>query len=339
MPMDNVIMMGHGSGGRMTSELIRNIFTRHFSNPVLDVLGDAAIFKSPGPHLAFTTDSYVIDPIFFPGGDIGKLAVCGTVNDLAVSASKPLLLSASFILEEGFPVLQLEQIVRSMAETASLVKASIVTGDTKVVKRGQCDKIYITTSGIGLATEKSADIAAGKNIKSGDKIMVSGYLGDHEICILAAREKLQFEVPLLSDVALLSPMILAMLESGAAIKFMRDITRGGLATICAEITEKKAYGIKIEEQCLPVREQVAGLCELYGFDPLYLANEGKMLAVVDREYADQVLEIMRKTDTGAHAAIIGEITDSHPGKVVMQSITGGNRIVDRLAGIQLPRIC
>jgi hydrogenase expression/formation protein HypE len=332
-------MMGHGSGGLMTSELIRNTFAGHFSNPVLDVFGDAAVFKTPGIQLAYTTDSYVIDPIFFPGGDIGKLAVCGTVNDLAVAGARPLFLSAAFILEEGLPIHQLEQIARSMGETASLAGVQIITGDTKVVKKGQCDKIYITTGGIGLASENSHDITSGKHIRPGDKIMVSGYLGDHEICILAARENLQFEEPLYSDVAPLSPMIEAILESGAEIKFMRDITRGGLATICAEITERKAYGISLDEACLPVREQVAGLCEIYGFDPLYLANEGKIMAVVDRQSADLVLEILHKTETGAHAAIIGEVTDSHPGKVIIKSVTGGNRIVDRLAGMQLPRIC
>jgi hydrogenase expression/formation protein HypE len=337
--MDNVIMMGHGSGGRMTSDLIRNTIARHFSNPVLDVFGDAAIVTTSSNHLAYTTDSYVIDPIIFPGGDIGKLAVCGTVNDLAVAGARPLFLSAAFILEEGFPIDQLEQIARSMGETASLAGVYIVTGDTKVVKKGQCDKIYITTGGIGLAMEKSPDITTGKYIQSGDKIIVSGFLGDHEICILAAREKLQFEKPLFSDVAPLSPMIMTMLDSGAGVKFMRDITRGGLATICAEVTERKAFGIRIDERCLPVREQVNGLCELYGFDPLYLANEGKIVAVVDRQSADQALEVMHKTETGKHAVIIGEITDSHPGKVVMKTITGGNRIVDRLAGMQLPRIC
>lgn len=337
--MDNVIMMGHGSGGRMTSELIRHTFARYFSNPVLDIMGDSALLEVQGSKLAFTTDSYVIDPIFFPGGDIGTLAVCGTVNDLAVAGASPLFLSAAFILEEGFPVGHLENIARSMAEMASLAGVTIVTGDTKVVKKGQCDKIFIITSGVGLAPESSQDILAGKHIRPGDKIIVSGFLGDHEICILAAREKLQFEEPLLSDVAPLNAMILLLMESGADVKFMRDITRGGLATVCAEITEGKAFGMHLDERYIPVREQVKGLCELYGFDPLYLANEGKILAVVDRQTADKALEAIKKTSTGADAAIIGEITDHRPGKVVMSSVTGGNRIVDRLAGIQLPRIC
>ncbi|MBN2762791.1 MAG: hydrogenase expression/formation protein HypE, partial [Bacteroidales bacterium] len=320
-------------------DLIRNTFAKYFSNAVLDDYGDAAVLKSHGISLAFSTDSYVIDPVFFPGGDIGKLAVCGTVNDLAVTGAKPVFLSAAFILEEGFPIDQLEVIARSMGEVASLAGVSIVAGDTKVVKKGQCDKIFINTSGIGTIKEKYCHIATGKHIKPGDKIIVSGFLGDHEICILAAREKLQFEEPLLSDVAPLNAMIMAVLGSGTVVKFMRDITRGGLATICAEIAEGKPYGINIKEQYLPVREQVAGLCELYGFDPLYMANEGKMMAVVDRQSADKVIEVMQKTKTGAYAAIIGEITDSHPGRVVMQTQTGGNRVIDRLAGIQLPRIC
>ncbi len=337
--MDPVIMMGHGSGGRMTSELIRHTFARYFSNPVLNMMGDSALLESRDPGLAFTTDSYVIDPIFFPGGDIGKLAVCGTVNDLAVAGARPLFLSAAFILEEGFPIAELEKIALSMSDTASQAGVSIVTGDTKVVRKGQCDKIYINTSGIGLASENSRQIITGEHIRPGDKIIVSGFLGDHEICILAAREKLQFEEPLLSDVAPLNPMIVSLLGSGAGIKFMRDITRGGLATVCAEITEGKAFGIRLDEKCLPVREPVKGLCELYGFDPLYLANEGKIMAVVDRHSANMALEAIKKTRTGADAVILGEITESHPGRVVMESITGGNRIVDRLAGLQLPRIC
>ena len=337
--MDNVIMMGHGSGGRMTSDLIRKTFARYFSNPALEVFGDAAMLEMAGTCLAFTTDSYVIDPIFFPGGDIGKLAVCGTLNDLAVSGARPLYLSAAFILEEGFPIDHLEAIARSMGETASAAGVALVTGDTKVVKRGQCDKVYITTSGIGLADKKNMGITSGTGINSGDKVIVSGTLGDHEICILAAREKLQFEKPLFSDVADLSPMILKILGSGAEVKFMRDITRGGLATICAEITEKKSFGMIIEENALPVRDEVSGLCELYGFDPLYLANEGKMMAVVHGRSANQVLEIMHQSEMGANAAIIGEITTDHPGKVIMLSVTGGNRMIDRLAGMQMPRIC
>jgi hydrogenase expression/formation protein HypE len=337
--MQNIITLGHGSGGKMTSELIRNLFARFFSNPTLNVFGDSAILNAGFGKLAFTTDSYVIDPVFFPGGNIGKLAVCGTINDLAVAAARPLYMSAAFIIEEGFPVKQLEKIVKSMAETASEAGVNIVTGDTKVVKHGQCDKIYINTSGIGLIEDKDEHIASGKNICIGDKLLVNGFIGDHEICILAARENLQFEKPIESDVAPLNTMIKALLDADIEIKFMRDITRGGLATICAEITEKRTFGIEIEEQLLPVREETKGICELYGFDALYLANEGKVLAVISRETANQALEILKEYNSGKDAAIIGEITEEHHGKAVMKTITGGTRIIDSLAGIQLPRIC
>jgi len=323
----------------MTSDLIRNIFAPYFSNPSLDIFGDAAVLDSKGDHLAFTTDSYVIDPIFFPGGNIGKLAVCGTVNDLAVSGARPLYMSAAFILEEGFPVDQLEKIAQSMGETAANAGIIIVTGDTKVVKRGQCDKVYINTSGIGFVSESHKNITSGIRVKPGDTVIVSGYLGDHEICVLAARENLRFENVLCSDAAPLNHMIREILESGAEVAFMRDITRGGLATICAEITEKKDFGMMIEEEKLPVREEVLGLCELYGFDPLYLANEGKIMAVVDSRHAGNVLGIMQKSEFGSHAAIIGEITQQHKGTTVMKSVTGGSRIIDMPAGVQLPRIC
>ncbi len=323
----------------MTSDLIRNTFARFFSNPVLDVFGDSAILDASGIKLAFTTDSYVIDPIFFPGGNIGKLAVCGTVNDLAVSGARPRYISAAFIIEEGFPVEQLEQIAKSMAETAADAGVCIVTGDTKVVKRGQCDKIYINTSGIGILDIKNEHIASGKAVCKGDQIIVNGFLGDHEICILAARENLQFEKPLVSDVAPLNTMINELLDADIGIKFMRDITRGGLATICAELTEKKAFGIEVDERLLPVREETKGICELYGFDPLYLANEGKIMAVISRDNAGKALKIMRKYNSGKDAVIIGEITGKYPGKPVMKTITGGTRIIDRLSGMQLPRIC
>ncbi len=336
--MQNIITLGHGSGGKMTSDLIRHTFARFFSNPALDLFGDSAILEAGG-QIAFTTDSYVIDPVFFPGGNIGKLAVCGTINDLSVAAAKPVYLSAAFIIEEGFPIEQLEQIAKSMAETASEAGVCIVTGDTKVVKHGQCDKIYINTSGIGILENKNTHISSGININHGDKLLVSGFIGDHEICILAARENLQFEKPFESDVAPLNTMIQALLDAGIEIKFMRDITRGGLATICAEITEKKTFGIEVEEELLPIREETKGICELYGFDPLYLANEGKIIAVVSKETSDRAIEIMKKFNQGKEAAIIGRITDTHPGKAVLKTITGGTRIIDKLSGMQLPRIC
>lgn len=337
--MQNIITLGHGSGGKMTSDLIRNTFARFFSNPALNVFGDSAVLNAGSGKLAFTTDSYVIDPIFFPGGNIGKLAVCGTINDLAVAGAIPHYISAAFIIEEGFPINQLEQIAKSMAETASQAGVFIVTGDTKVVKHGQCDKIYINTSGIGFLEHKNEHISSGMNVCKGDQILVNGFLGDHEICILAARENLQFEKPFESDVAPLNTMIKALLDAEIGVKFMRDITRGGLATICAELTEKKTFGIKLDEQLLPVREETKGICELYGFDPLYLANEGKIVAVIGRETAGKAIDIMKKFSSGKNAVIIGEITDANPGKSVMKTVTGGSRIIDRLSGMQLPRIC
>jgi hydrogenase expression/formation protein HypE len=315
------------------------LFLKHFGNPVLNVLGDAAITKVEGSQLAFTADSFVVDPIFFPGGDIGKLAVCGTVNDLSVSGAKPLFLSSSFIIEEGFPLSDLELIVRSMAEEAANSGVQIVTGDTKVVKRGQCDKIFINTSGIGMVKETYSHISGGTMITPGDQILVNGNLGDHEIAILAARENLHFESPVISDVASLNTLILSLMEAGVIIRFMRDITRGGLATILAEVTASHPVGICINEQSIPVREQVNGICEIYGFNPLYLANEGKVLIIVAPESAELALNTMRKHKLGIEAGIIGNITDSNPGKVLMKSIIGGTRLIDKLAGEQLPRIC
>ncbi len=302
-------------------------------------LGDSAILTLGNSKLAFTTDSFVVDPVFFPGGDIGKLAVCGTVNDLSVAGAKPLFLSAGFILEEGFPMADLERIVHSMAAEARKAGVQVVTGDTKVVKKGQCDKIFINTAGIGELQERFAGISSGKQIKNGDQILVNGYLGDHEIAILAARENLQFETPVLSDAACLNSLISDVLESGAGVKFMRDITRGGLATVLAEISAKLNTGIVIDERLIPIREQINGICEIYGFNPLYLANEGKVLMVVSAESAPLALEKLRSHPLGREARSIGTITDTNPGKVLMRSLIGGTRLIDKIAGEQLPRIC
>jgi hydrogenase expression/formation protein HypE len=337
--MNNTILLGHGSGGLMTSALIRDLFVKYFSNDTLDALSDSAVLKINGNYLAFTTDSFVVDPIFFPGGDIGKLAVCGTVNDLSVSGAKPLFLSAGFILEEGFSLADLERITASMAKEAEIAGVRIVTGDTKVVKRGQCDKIFINTAGIGVIENKFAALAGGTMITQGDQILVNGYLGDHEMAILSARENLSFEEPVLSDVASLNRMIQSLLESGISIRFMRDITRGGLGTILAEIAASGKTGVEIHESSLPIREQVNGLCEIYGFNPLYLANEGKVLMIVSRESAGSAVELMKGFDTGKDACIIGSISNMHPGRVLMKSVIGGSRIIDKLTGEQLPRIC
>jgi hydrogenase expression/formation protein HypE len=337
--MNNTILMGHGSGGIMTSDLIRDLFVRHFRNSILNVLSDSACFQIDGLDLAFTTDSFVVDPLFFPGGDIGKLAVCGTVNDLSVSGARPLYLSAGFIIEEGLPMETLERITLSMANEAVRAGVQIVTGDTKVVKRGQCDKLFINTAGIGRIEKRYRNLAGGSMISPGDLLLVNGFLGDHEMAVLSAREHLDFEEAVLSDAASLNHMIMLLLESGLDIRFMRDITRGGLATILSEITAPGNFGIEIDESSLPVREQVNGLCEVYGFNPLYLANEGKVLMVVERESAGKALELMKQSDLGTHACIIGAISSSHRGRVVMKSVTGANRIIEKLAGEQLPRIC
>lgn len=337
--MSKTILIGHGSGGTMTGDLIRDLFVKNFNNSVLSTMSDSAVMVMEEGQLAFTTDSFVVDPIFFPGGDIGKLAVCGTVNDLSVSGASPRYLSAAFIIEEGFPMKDLETIVISMAEEAANCGVQIVTGDTKVVKRGQCDKIFINTAGIGVVNKLHIGISNGVNIHKGDRLLVNGYLGDHEIAILASRENLQFETPVFSDVAPLNSLIDSVLSANIGIRFMRDITRGGLATILAEIAERINTGIIIDERSIPVREQVAGICEIYGFNPLYLANEGKVLMIVDGGNAESVLQIMRQHPLGRDASIIGSIDDGYPGKVLMKSVTGGTRMIDKLAGEQLPRIC
>lgn len=337
--MDKTILLGHGSGGVMTGNLISNLFVKHFNNPRLNMLGDSALADAGGMLIAFTTDSFVVDPVFFAGGDIGKLAVCGTVNDLAVSGAKPLYLSSAFIIEEGFPMADLERIVASMAEAARNAGVEIITGDTKVVKKGQCDKVFINTAGIGTVEKKYAGISSGAHISEGDQLLVNGFLGDHEISILAARENLQFETPVISDVAPLNELIRKVLDAGVEVKFMRDITRGGIATILAEIATHANKGLLIDEQSIPVREQINGICEIYGFNPLYLANEGKVLMVVSSGSVKRAMEIMQDHPLGKDACSIGSITAENTGKVLLRSVYGGTRLLTKLAGEQLPRIC
>jgi hydrogenase expression/formation protein HypE len=333
------IRLSHGSGGKIAHELITSIFVKHFSNDILNAQTDSAILKPAGGHLAFTTDSYVVDPIFFPGGNIGKLAVCGTVNDLAVSGAKPLYMSCGFIIEEGFSTSDLETIVKSMAEEAAKAGIKIVTGDTKVVNKGKCDKVFINTAGIGVLHEKHREISFGDRIEPGDKIIINGHIGDHGIAVLAARESLSFKSEVISDCASLNVMIEQVLQHHDGIKFMRDATRGGLATVLCELAAGKRVGINVDEKAIPVREIVAGTCEVFGFDPLYLANEGKVVMVVRGDAAGEVLRTLKSHRHGSEAAIIGEIVESNPGKVVMQTSIGGKRIVDMLSGEMLPRIC
>ncbi len=339
MKNDDIIRIGHGSGGRLTRELIDTIFLKYFNNPILSGLNDASTLSMEINTLAFTTDSYVIDPIFFPGGDIGKLALSGTVNDLCVSGAIPKYLSCGFIIEEGLPIADLKKIVKSMAAEAVRAGVSIVTGDTKVVKRGQCDKIFINTSGIGILPSDRMHISNGNTIQRGDKIILSGTLGNHTIAILAAREGLTLDEAILSDTAPLNKLVEKVLRQPSDIRFMRDITRGGLATVLTEICEKKEFGIEIEEKNIPVRQSVRAVCELYGFDPLYLANEGKMILIVKQGTEDKIIEQLHADELGQDAAVIGEICINHSGKAVLQSVIGGRRMIDMLSGEMLPRIC
>ncbi len=333
------ILLGHGSGGSLTHELIDNLFVKHFNNPELDKQTDAALLKIPHKQLAFTTDAFVVDPIFFPGGDIGKLAICGTVNDIAVSGAKPLYLSAAFIIEEGFPMEDLERIVISMAEEAKKAGVSIVTGDTKVVNKDKCDKVFITTTGIGALEEKYVNISEGNEIRPGDKILINGSIGDHGMAIMSARNELKLSAPLLSDCASLNGLIANITKASDKVHFMRDATRGGLATVISELSTNRSYGINIDEEQLLIDEAVRGMCELLGFDPMYVANEGKVVVVVAGEDAEIVLKAMQKHEFGEDSRIIGEFVGDHPGKAWLNTIIGGNRIIDMLAGEQLPRIC
>ena len=333
------ILLSHGSGGKLTHNLIYHIFFKYFNNEILEKQTDSALLNIGSKNLAFTTDSYVVDPIFFPGGDIGKLAVCGTVNDLAVSGAKPLYLSASFIIEEGFPMNDLETIVKSMAEEAKKAGVKIVTGDTKVVDKGKCDKIFINTSGIGVLNKDRLEISSGFQIEIGDKIIVNGNIGEHGMAVLSARNELNFEANVESDCASLNGLIHDILWASKGVKFMRDATRGGVGTVLCEIAENKKYGIEIEESKIPISENVKGMCEIFGFDPLYVANEGKLIVVVSEKDSNKVLSIMRNHDLGKESSIIGEIVKTNKGLVVLKTEIGGSRIVDMLSGAQLPRIC
>ncbi len=330
----NKISIGHGSGGKLTHNLIKNLFLEKFRNPILESLTDSAILNINGTRLAFTTDSHVIKPIFFPGGNIGKLAVNGTVNDLAVMGAKPLYISCSYVIEEGFDYQSLERITQSISQSAQDAEVCVVTGDTKVVEKGKGDKIFINTSGIGLC-----NYSLPKDIEIGDKVLINGSIGDHEIAILSAREELGLNLKIESDCAPLADLISQVLKSSEKIKFMRDPTRGGLATTLNEIVEEKDFGILLEERDILIREEVKGICSLLGFDPLYLANEGKVVIVVAREDADQVIETMHSHLLGRDARIIGEVVDSPKGMVCLKTQVGGRRIVDMLVGTQVPRIC
>ncbi len=337
--MENNILLGHGSGGKLSHNLIKDLFIKYFDNPILKQQTDSALLNINSNNIAFTTDSYVVDPIFFPGGNIGKLAVCGTVNDLAVSGATPKYLSASFIIEEGFSIKDLKTIVSSMADEAKKAGIFIVTGDTKVVNKGQCDKLFINTSGIGILEEKYKAISSGENIKVGDKIIINGAIADHGMAIMASRNFNNFKTEIISDCTCLNHMIKEIVDTNCQIKFMRDATRGGIATILCELAENNNIGIEIEESRIPVNENVRGMCELLGFDPFYVANEGKIIIITPPEDADKVVEVMRLNDFGKDSVVIGEIINNHFGKAILKTNIGGKRIIDMLAGEQLPRIC
>jgi hydrogenase expression/formation protein HypE len=330
------ILLAHGSGGRMAHELISKSFIRKLSNPLLARMDDSAVVSFNGK-LAFTTDSYVVSPIFFPGGDIGKLAVCGTVNDLAMSGAKPLYLSLAFIIEEGLLFKDLKKVVVSIKAAAHEASVQIVTGDTKVVHHGSADKLFINTSGIGIIHDRVK--ISGSNARPGDVVILSGTIGDHGVAVLSKREGLSFSTKLKSDCAPLGGLVADMLEASRDINCMRDPTRGGLATTLNEIAQQSSVGIRIDEEAIPVREEVLGACEMLGLDPLYIANEGKLIAIVPQTEAKSVLKAMKKHPYGKEAAIIGEVTKEKPGRVVMNTRIGSSRIVDMLTGDPLPRIC
>ena len=324
LPAKDTVLLGHGSGGKLTADLIRDLFLPAFANPILARLDDQAIVSLDGMRLAFTTDSFVVKPLFFPGGDIGRLAVHGTVNDLAMGGARPLFLSAAFIIEEGLPMETLRRVVASLHGAAEEAGVEVVTGDTKVVEKGSGDGLFINTSGIGVVPEGVA--LSADHARPGDRVLLSGTLGDHGIAILAKREGLEFDCPIESG-------------TGRQIRCLRDPTRGGLSSALNEIAAQSRVGITLDERSIPVRDEVQGACELLGLDPLYVANEGKLVAIVAPEGAEEILAAMRAHPLGRSACLIGTVTESNAGLLTMRTTLGTTRIVDLLAGDQLPRIC
>jgi hydrogenase expression/formation protein HypE len=331
------ITLSHGSGGKATQTLIEAVFLEAFSNPLLAPLEDGAVLTAHGGRLAFTTDSYVVSPLFFPGGDIGDLAVNGTVNDLAVSGARPLWLSAGFILEEGFPVADLERIVGSMAAAAERAGVQVVTGDTKVVQRGKADGCYVNTAGVGVI-ERQLELGMA-TARPGDAVLVSGPIGEHGITIMLARGELDIESEVTSDTAPLNDLVERLLDAAPGVRGLRDATRGGVATICNEVARAAGVAVVVDEDAVPVRPDVRGACELLGIDPLYVACEGRLVAIVDGDQADAAMAALRSHPLGEGAAVIGRVRDDPPGLVLLKTSFGGTRIVDLLVGDPLPRIC
>ena len=334
---DGRVEMSHGSGGRAMAQLVRELFLAAFDNDILRQMNDQAIFTLPPGRVVMTTDSYVVSPLFFPGGDIGCMSVHGTINDLAMSGARPAYLAASFVLEEGFALAELKRVVDSMARAALLAGVPVVTGDTKVVERGKGDGVFITTTGVGVVAD-GIDIS-GANARPGDSILLSGTIGDHGIAVMSKREDLGFRTAIESDTAALHELVAAMVAAVPGIHAMRDPTRGGLGTTLNEIAAQSGVGMMIEEASIPVAPQVEAACEFLGFDPLYVANEGKLVAICRQQDAGRLLEAMRAHPLGAAAAVIGEVRQDRNGFVQMKTRLGGQRIVDWLTGEQLPRIC
>ncbi|MEQ8198368.1 MAG: hydrogenase expression/formation protein HypE [Clostridiaceae bacterium] len=335
--MGDKVLLSHGSGGKQTNKLINELFLKYFNNEVLNELNDAAHLILYNSNIVFTTDSFVVNPVFFNGGDIGKLSICGTVNDIAVSGAKPLFLSSAFIIEEGFPLEKLETIVKSMADEAKKAGVKIVTGDTKVVNKGSADGIFINTTGIGIKYN-GVNISS-NNAKPGDVVIVNGSLGDHGIAIMCERNNLGIEGNLKSDCASLNTLVDSILKVSPNTHVIRDATRGGIAAVLNEIAEMSKITIAIEEKAVPVKEEVSGVCQILGLDPLYIANEGKICVFVPEEYAESVLNEMKKHPLGVDSSIIGGVTEYRNSRVYIDTIIGGKRIVDMPSGDQLPRIC
>lgn len=339
IPIDQypTVLLAHGGGGRLMHQLIEGMFVPVFSNPLLDARHDGAVIQLNGTKLAFTTDSYVVRPLFFPGGDIGTLAINGTVNDLAMCGARPLYLSAGFILEEGLPMETLWRVVQSMKQAAEVAGVQLVTGDTKVVDKGKGDLVFINTAGVGLI-EHDLTIAP-SSVEPGDVVLLNGDIGRHGIAIMAVREGLEFESAIESDCAPLADLVMKLIGAGIRIKCMRDLTRGGLASALVEIAETAKVHIGIDESAIPVREDVQGACEILGFDPLYLANEGRFVIFIAASEAERALEVMGACAPGSGACVVGRVTENPPAMVTLKSRIGATRIVDMFSGEQLPRIC
>ena len=337
MKREKRIQLGHGSGGKLSHNLLKDLFLIYFENEELSKLNDAAVVKCPGESLIFSTDSFVVDPIFFPGGDIGKIAVCGTVNDLAVMGAKPLFLSVGFIIEEGLPLEDLEKILSSMKSVSEEADVQIVTGDTKVVPKGAADKIFINTSGVGVPLKGVA--LSGHNARVGDKIIINGNLADHGVTVMAQREGLELDLDVKTDSAPLNILIRDLLTKVPDIHVLRDPTRGGVATTLNEIAQQSNVGIQLIEKNIPVSQNTSAVCEILGLDPLYIANEGKVLVFSSPEHVGQVLQVMHGNKYGHNACVIGEVVAESQSRVYLSTDIGSQRMVDMLAGEQLPRIC